>query len=135
MIVVDASVTLAWCHPDEHTPAVLRILEQVATGGAIVPAIWPLEIANSLAMAVRKGRIDRSFRDELLANLRRLRIDVEASQRDLPWFTTINIADRHELTVYDASYLELAMRTRLPLATLDTTLIRAARAEGLEVLP
>ena len=113
----------------------LSILSRVSTAGALVPAVWPLEIANSLTVAVRKGRIDRSFRDELLSNLRRLRIDVDASQRDLPWFTTINFADRHDLTIYDASYLELAKRTGLPLATLDKALIRAARAEGLTVLP
>jgi hypothetical protein len=85
--------------PDEQTEAVLAILERVALDGAVVPAIWPLEIANSLTMAARKRRISRAFRVELLSNLRRLRIEVEATQRDLPWFTTINFADRHELTI------------------------------------
>ena len=86
-------------------------------------------------MAVRRRRISQDFRDELLANLRRLRVEVEASQRDLPWFTTVNYADRYELTIYDASYLEVAMRRQLPLATLDKKLAEAARAEGVPVLP
>ena len=135
MIVVDASIALAWSYDDERTEAVLRIFERVAKHGAIAPDIWPLEIANSLQVAVRKTRISRPYRDELLANFRRLAIEIDHQPAVDVWGLVLGLADRHQLTVYDSAYMELALRKKLPLATLDQELAAAARLEGVSVLP
>lgn len=71
----------------------------------------------------------------MLLDLERFPLEIDASTNDVAWSETLTLADRHNLTVYDAAYLELAMRRALPLATLDTRLADAARAEGLAVLP
>ncbi|HEY9010364.1 MAG TPA: type II toxin-antitoxin system VapC family toxin [Devosia sp.] len=135
MIVIDASIALAWTYDDERTDVVAAIFQRVARFGAIAPAIWPMEIANSFNVAVRKERITRPYRDELVANFIRLAIEVEHQPSTTYWYEILNLADRHNLTIYDASYLELAMRRQLPLATLDKELIAAALAEGVAVLP
>ena len=126
---------LAWSHKDELTEPVRLVFAQVAEGGAIAPVIWTLEVANGLQMAVRRRRITRPYRDELLANFRRLPIEIDGRAGSMAWDTLLYLSDRHDLTVYDAAYLELALRRRLPLATLDDALIKAARADGIEVLP
>lgn len=74
MIDVDASIALAWPYSDERTPAVLTIFDHVARVGAVAPDIWPLEVANALQVAVRKKRITRPYRDQLLTNFRRLAV-------------------------------------------------------------
>lgn len=135
MIVIDASAALAWAHKDERTPAVIEIADRAIRYGATVPPIWPIEIANGLEMAVRRGRISVPQRDELFANFRRLKIDIEPPSLDLTWSSIAWIAHGYGLTVYDAAYLELASRRKLPLATLDAQLADAARAAGVEVLP
>lgn len=135
MIVVDASIALAWSFEDERTPEVDQILERVLARGAVVPAIWPLEIANTLQMALRRKRIDAAYRDATIQDLRRLLVVVDAETNTLAWTSTLQLSDRFALTAYDASYLELAIRRQLPLATLDRQLADAARASGIEVLP
>ena len=135
MIVVDASLVLAWAYSDERTEAVVRTLKQVATEGGIAPVIWPLEIANSLELSLIRKRIQIADRDQIVATLDRLNIEVEALLLNRVWSTSAQLARRHGLTVYDATYLELALRLRLPLASLDKELIAAARAEGVAVLP
>ncbi len=135
MIAVDASAALAWSHKDERTEAVRAISARVAKEGAVVPALWPIEIANGLTMAVRRERISVAERDELLSNFRRLAIEIEAPSMDITWTSTVWLAHRCGLTAYDAAYLELARRRNLPLATLDEQLADAARAEGVTVLP
>jgi predicted nucleic acid-binding protein len=135
LIVVDASVALAWCYSDERTEAVLHVFKLVATDGAVAPSVWPLEIANSLQVAVRKKRITRPYRDALLVNFRRLAVEIDQQTAVGIWGEVLGLADRHELTVYDASYLELALRLGLPLASLDQNLRRAALSESVAVLP
>lgn len=98
-----------------------------------MPALWQLEVANSLTMAVRKRRIDPDFRRAALADL--VLLDIATDQQDsYAWTDTLDLADQFQLTVYDAAYLELAQRRGLPLATLDQELGTAARAIGLTVL-
>jgi len=135
LIVLDASLTLAWCHRDEATEAIDAIMNGLTEGRAIVPHIWSLEIANSLEMAVRRKRIGVPHREEALSTLRRLPIDIQSVQREQDWGSVLGLAHRHQLTVYDASYLQLAMERAIPLATLDEQLAAAARAEGVPVLP
>jgi predicted nucleic acid-binding protein len=134
-VVLDSSVTLAWLYGDERTEAILSLLDDVAQHGAVVPALWHLEVANGLQVAVRRGRIDDTFRVEALADLAQLDISVDDETHIHAWSATAVLASLTGLTVYDAAYLELAQRRRFPLATLDAALIRVADANGVKVLP
>lgn len=133
-LILDASITFAWFHEDERTPAVVSVLDRVVESGAIVPSIWKLEVANGFQTAIRRGRIDPAFRDSALEKLTNLAIELDSETLAQAWSTTPRIADRHTLTIYDATYLELAERRRLPLATLDRALCHAATASGVETL-
>ena len=133
-VVIDSSVTLAWCFADERTAAVDAVLTQVAETGAMVPSLWRLEIANALQMAVKRKRIDSTFRDASLADLRALPIDIDLETDQQAWTATLRLADRFQLTLYDAAYVELAQRVALPLATLDQAMRMAAGTLGLVLL-
>ena len=133
--VVDSSVALAWLLPDEHATAVDALADRLATGRAVAPALWLLEIGNALLTARRRNRLaDRDVLrlTEAVAALP-IDIDVEPVHRSLP--AVMAIAGELRLTSYDAAYVELARRRGLPLATLDARLAAAARKVGLAVLP
>lgn len=129
-LVLDSSATLAWYFEDERTGAVTAVLRQVGETGAVVPAHWRLEVANGLQMAVRRGRIDAAYRDGSLRELRALAIAVDPETDSRAWDDTLALAHRFDLTFFDAAYLELARRLRLPLASLDAKLRSAAGALG-----
>jgi predicted nucleic acid-binding protein len=133
-LVLDSSVTLAWIYSEETTESVRRLFEAVAEEGAFVPALWRLEIANSLTVAVRRGRIDADFRRASLADLALLDIATDQYTDFHAWGETLSLADRFKLTIYDAAYLELAVRRSLPLATLDDELRAAGTALRLRLL-
>ena len=133
-LVIDSSMTLAWCFEDEKTAASLAVLARVAEAGAIAPALWRLEVANGLQMAVRRKRITAAYRDASLADLRALFIAIDPQTDHHAWTATLQLADRHDLTLYDAAYLELAQRRNLPLATLDGKLATAARGENVALI-
>ena len=129
-LVLDSSVTLAWVYAAETTGAISDVLARVIESGAWVPGLWRLEIGNVLEMGVRKGRTDAAFRDAALADLALLPISVDTETDRQAWGATLQLSERHRLTLYDAAYLELALRRGLPLASLDAELRRAALAEG-----
>ena len=128
-LVLDCSTTLAWVYADETTAPVRQVFDLVSQGGAWVPALWRLEVANVLEMSTRRGRHDADFRDATLADLAQLPIQVDGETDSHAWTETLGLAERHKLTLYDAAYLELALRRGLPLATLDRDLRRAAGSE------
>ena len=128
-LVIDSSMTLAWYFEDERTEASLAVLRQVADAGAIVPALWRLEVLNGLLVAVRRRRIDRAYMDMSLADLQSLVIAIDPGTNHQAWSATLRLCDRFGLTPYDAAYLELAQRRQLPLATFDDALMRAARTD------
>jgi predicted nucleic acid-binding protein len=132
--VVDTSIALAWCFNDERTQPVIDLLYRVGQTGALAPILWPLEALNALLMAERRRRVDAGRRHRLVGFLRALPVTLDAETADQAWTATIRLAERHRLTVYDAAYLELAQRRKLPLATLDEDLIKAANALGTTVL-
>ena len=132
--VIDASVALRWFLQEEHSPASDHLFAQVAEVGAIVPSLWRLEIANALQVAVRRNRIDRAYRDATIQRAGRLPIDVDPETDTHAWTRTLHLSERHNITVYDAAYLELALRRGLPLATRDHDLAKAAIASGVTVL-
>lgn len=129
--VVDASVTLSWCFADEATPYTRRVLAALETTYAVVPALWPIEVANALANGERRNRVTREGSEAFLETLRRLPIPVE--RREALWLchAVLRLAREHGVTAYDAAYLELAKREQLHLATLDQDLREACRAIGI----
>lgn len=133
-LVLDSSVTLAWVYADEITDPIRDVFHLVTEQGAWVPGLWKLEVASILEMGVRRGRHAAAFRDCTLADLALLPISVDAETDRQAWGATLRLSERHRLTIYDAAYLELALRRGLPLASLDTELRCAARAEGAAVL-
>ena len=133
-VVIDSAITLAWVYGDETTEAVQEVFQRVGKTGAWVPGLWRLEVANVLEMGVRRKWHDADFRDATLADLSRLVIQVDTDTDREAWSATLKLAIRHQLTTYDAAYLELALRRDLPLATLDTDLRRAASAEKTRLL-
>lgn len=133
-MVLDSSITLAWAYSDETTQPVTQVFDRLSQSGAWVPGLWRLEVANVLEMCVRRKRHDRNFRDATLADLAQLPIQVDSQTDQQAWSATLRLAERHRLTLYDAAYLELALRRNLPLATLDEDLRRAANSEKVQVL-
>ena len=133
--VIDASVTLSWVYSDEHSAASDALLARVADQGAVVPALWRLEIANALQSGIKRKRIDAAYRDSSIQLLLRLPVEIDPDTNDHAWTTILHLADLHQITVYDASYLELALRRGLPLATRDDQLAAAAGSAGAILLP
>jgi len=133
-LVLDSSVTLAWVYSEETTSAVSRVLQLVNSNGAWVPSLWRLEVANILEMGVRRRRHDAAFRDATLADLALLPISLDQDTANYAWGSTLHLAERHNLTLYDAAYLELAKRRGLPLATLDAELRAAVKHEKIPLL-
>jgi predicted nucleic acid-binding protein len=133
-LVLDSSVTLAWLYSDELTGPVRQVFERVTATRAWVPSLWRLEVASSLQMAVRRKRIDAAFRDSSLTDLALLNIATDPDTDALAWSSTLELADRFSLTLYDAAYLELAQRLSVPLATLDGDLRGAGAALGTTLL-
>lgn len=133
-LVLDASIAIAWCFEDEASPQTEAIADRVRDEGALVPALWQLEVANVLVQAERRGRIaaaDVTARLELLAALP-IQLDLETRTRAFREIVALARAQR--LTTYDAAYLELALRRGAALATRDIELAQAARGCGVEVL-
>lgn len=130
-LVVDASITLAWLLDDERNDLSESALTHVETHGAIVPTLWSYEVANVLALLVRRERIDTERAATIGAALDALAI-VGIPPDATNWrSTTMALAAQYALTVYDASYLSLAITTNARLATLDRALAAAAMSRGL----
>jgi len=130
-IVLDTSVVMAWLMPDEVTDATGNLDKWMNSKGAIVPSLWRIELGNSLLVACRRGRISHEQRTTILQVVSRFPVSVDKfTQRQVPG-DTLALADKHGLTLYDATYLELAVRTGAGLATYDKALQRAAQAEGI----
>ena len=129
-LVLDASTTLTWAFDDEGDEESDRILGLLRDVSAVVPPLWELEVANGLAVAVRRGRMESVEAARFARLVLALPIAVEPAQRGRPLDAVLRLAERHGLSVYDASYLDLALRYRIPLATRDRSLARAAAAES-----
>jgi predicted nucleic acid-binding protein len=132
--VLDASVAVAWLHPQETTRAVLQLFDDLLDNEAWVPSLWHLEVANIFEKNTRLGAYPVETRDRYLRNLAALSIRTDDQTVERAWHQTLDLAHAHRLTLYDASYLELALRRSLPLATLDNALRSAASAESVPLL-
>ena len=128
--VIDSSIALTWCFEDEATPETDALFERVRDEGAIVPNLWRLELGSVLLQAEKRGRIGASDVAARLALIADLSISIDQETAGRGWRDTLALARSEGLTLYDAAYLELAMRKGIPLATLDNKLKAAAAAIG-----
>jgi predicted nucleic acid-binding protein len=132
--VLDTSVALAWCFEDESSPAADEILDLLLSSEAVVPAIWSVEVANALLAGERRKRIRPAEVTRSLELLRSLNIRLDDAGLRLEAGELVALARAQRLSAYDATYLSLAMREGIPLATLDRALGRAARQVGISLL-
>ena len=133
--VADASIGLAWVHPSQSTVLTTRLLADLETGAvAHVPGLWRLEMGNALLVAARRKLMSDSQRKSALEWLSRLTIVVDPETAFHAWAQTSSLAGKHGLSLYDATYLELALRRGMPLASRDEPLRAAAKKAGVRVL-
>ena len=130
-LVLDASITLSWFFPDQRTAFTDTALEVAAQEECWAPAVWRLEFSNALLVAERKRRLAREERLQVLDEASRLNLRFDTALQDLRRISAM--ADRHDLSTYDAAYLELALRLGSSLITLDKKLATAAAAAGVTV--
>ena len=124
---------MAWVFADEATQDTDRLRESLIAGRAFVPALWPIEVGNVLWVATSRGRITRDEWTRVRNSLKALPVEIEPVSAGRVWEAVLMLADERGLSVYDAMYLELALRMQLPLATLDRRLAAAAAEAGIEV--
>ena len=133
-IVVDASVALAWCFPDEASEYADAVLVALEGHPVLVPAIWALEVTNAVVVAERRKRIRRPEIRRFFELLSGLTIDQESLPVAANITYVLPLAREYGLSAYDASYLDVALRHGVPLATLDVGLEKAGRSAGVEIL-
>ncbi len=132
--VLDSSVALAWYLPRQQTARTDALMHRMADEGALTTALWPIEVANVLLIYERRGQLTTADRTSAIAFYNSSPITTDDQTGVQAFGTAFDLALAHKLTVYDAGYLELALRAGLPLATLDQALCRAAAALGVPVL-
>lgn len=135
MIVVDTSAAVPFVLPDEAGHQVDEVLQALQDGDCIAPALFAWEVANVIWKTHRSGRMDATQRATAASNAGDLEIVLDTDAQSLAVGQTLDLAVRHDLTVYDASYLELALRRKASLASFDKALRAAALAEGVKVIP
>ncbi len=133
--VLDASIVLTWCFPDEEAQKAEKISERIALGDKpTVPVFWRHEVLNALLVGERRKRMTNELIQTFIEDLERLPTEIDSPSAETVFHSTQDLCRKHGLTAYDAAYLELAMRHRIALATADGALERAALAEGIEIL-
>ncbi|MGB8969055.1 MAG: type II toxin-antitoxin system VapC family toxin [Candidatus Sulfotelmatobacter sp.] len=133
--VVDASVVLTWCFPDENSALAERVAQMFKEGdSAIAPSFWPHELLNALLVGEKRKRISGDLIRDFLTDLATLPIVLQESQADAVFDGIQSLSREHGLTAYDAAYLDLAQTNGLPVATLDEDLMRACARTGVELI-
>ena len=130
--VLDASLALAWCFETETNPFIDAVLDSFVNHTAVVPGIWPLEIGNALVVAERLKILDQASSTRFLNLLHQLPITIEQETPSRMFGEILLLAREQQLSTYDASYLDLAMRSGLPLASRDSALLQAADRCGVQ---
>lgn len=131
--VVDCSVTMAWCFEDEADAYAATVLKALARDTAVVPALWPYEVANVLMVAERHRRLRHADATRFLTLVGALPFEIDAALTVSSVSSLRTLAREHHLSAYDAAYLDLAIREGVPLATRDTALRNAARAAAIRL--
>jgi len=132
--VVDNSVVMAWCFQDEASQYADAILDSLEVSKAIVPSIWPLEVGNVLLVAERRKRLSEAGSARFIALLTELPIMIEQESPERMMREILALAREHQISSYDASYLDLAMRKGVSIATLDDGLIKAAERSQVPIM-
>ncbi|HEV2972105.1 MAG TPA: type II toxin-antitoxin system VapC family toxin [Pirellulales bacterium] len=132
--VLDSSVALAWCFADEATRETVRLYDRMEKESAAIPGWWFIEIANVLALSERKGRIVPAKTAEFISLIARFKLEIDNDAPRRAFDFLLPLCRTHNLTSYDAIYLDLAIRRHLPLATLDEPLRKAAKKVGVKLL-
>ena len=133
--VLDASVVLTWCFPDENSDFAQRVAQELGRGAsAITPAFWAHEVLNALLVGEKRKRISRDLIHSFLVDLETMPIEMRSVSRADVFRRIQDLSRKHGLTAYDAAYLHLAEVTSLPLATLDEELSAACRHAGVELV-
>jgi predicted nucleic acid-binding protein len=133
--VIDSSVGFAWVHPHQATPETDKLLEDAGAGATIVvPALWFTEMANGLLVLQRRKKLRAQERKTALETLSALNLTVDEEAGKMAFRKTSELAEKYGLSVYDATYLEVALRRKLSLASRDEALRQAAKRCGLKVL-
>lgn len=130
-LVLDASITISWLLIDEQDPLATRVFKGLGRDRGHAPFLWWYEVRNILVSSERRGRLTSADTRNFLQDLGGLPIELDHARSDHP---VLDLARMHNLTFYDAAYLELALRTSFPLATLDAALIAAAKSEGVPLV-
>jgi predicted nucleic acid-binding protein len=132
--IADASVAVGWVHPGQATTQTTAMLDAIGEGATLeVPALWPLEVANALTVLVRRRKLTDDERQTALGWLRALRLRVDHEAAALAFSRLSALATDHQLSVYDAAYLELAERRGLVLGCKDGALRKAAKQVGVKL--
>lgn len=132
--VADASVAIGWVHPAQATKQTAAMLDAIADGATLeVPALWPLEVANALLVLMRRRKLAEDERQAGLGWLQGLRVRIDHEMSALAFSRLSQLAAAHQLSVYDAAYLELALRRRVMLGCKDGPLRAAATQAGVRL--
>ena len=134
-LVLDCSVALCWYFRDEADPYADGVATKLTSTEAVVPSLWPLEVANAVLMGERRKRSTQADAQRWITVLETLPITLDGETAARAWNDTLRLARAQNLSAYDAAYLELALREGLPLATLDAGLKAAAQAVGVPLFP
>jgi predicted nucleic acid-binding protein len=134
-LVLDASVVLTWCFPDENATVALLVADLFKRGDtAVAPSFWPHEVLNALLVGEKRKRISQILVGRFLEDLAKLPIALEGSPAGAVFSRVQRLSREHDLTAYDAAYLDLALDNGLRLATLDDDLVRACRKAGVKLV-
>lgn len=132
--MADASVAIAWIHPAQATADTDAMLDRVAAGDSlVVPALWPLEVANAITVLHRRRKLTAEEARTAIEIIRGLPAAIDHEAATVAFTRLVDLASKHQLSVYDAAYIELAIRRRLPLASNDDSMKEAAIRSGLDL--
>ena len=132
--VADASVAIAWVHPAQATRETETMLDRLAAGDTlVVPALWPLEVANALTILSRRRKLTSDDARTALEIIREIPTIIDHEAAAIAFTRLADLAREHDLTVYDAAYIELATRRQLPLASNDVKMKKVAIRAGVRV--
>jgi len=134
-LVVDASTALTWCFADEAPSNDPQVLKAVHDEGAVVPAVWPIEVVNGVLLGLRRQRLDQAEVARFLELLGGLNIRRDEAPLEHAFTAVLNTGVAHNLTAYDACYVELAQRLGLRLITSNRRMAEAARTVGISLYP
>ena len=134
LFVADASVAIAWVHPAQATAETEAMLDHLAAGDSlVVPSLWPLEVANALTVLHRRRKLTADEVRTAIEIIRELPAVIDHEAASIAFTRLVDLASEHELTIYDATYIELATRRRLPLASNDARMKQAAVRSGVDL--